>query len=85
MPPNIDVMVRTQVTEAHGSNRLESLTLFNGDTNETTIVPAAALFLFIGAVPHSEMVADVVETNSAGFVLTGRDLSHDGQRRRDGS
>ena len=78
--PNIDVMVRTQVTEAHGSNRLESLTLFNGDTNETTIVPAAALFLFIGAVPHSEMVADVVETNSAGFVLTGQDLSHDGQR-----
>ena len=78
--PNIDVQVRTQVIEAHGSDRLEGLTLFNSDTDETTTVPAAALFLFIGAVPHSELVAGVVECNSTGFVLTGQDLARDGQR-----
>jgi thioredoxin reductase (NADPH) len=38
------------------------------------------MFLFIGAVPHSECVAGVVERNSAGFILTGPDLMVDGQR-----
>jgi thioredoxin reductase (NADPH) len=32
------------------------------------------MFIFIGAAPHSELVADVVETNAAGFILTGVDL-----------
>ena len=42
-------------------------------------MPAAALFLFIGALPHSEMVTNVVACNSAGFILTGQDLLRDGK------
>jgi thioredoxin reductase (NADPH) len=38
------------------------------------------MFLFIGAVPHSDLVADVVERNGAGFILTGQDLIRDGRR-----
>jgi thioredoxin reductase (NADPH) len=37
-------------------------------------LPAAAIFIFIGAMPHTEMVADVVERNRAGFILTGPEL-----------
>jgi thioredoxin reductase (NADPH) len=81
--PNIDVRVHTEVAEVHGSDRLEAITLFNSATQESTTMPAAALFLFIGAVPHSELVAGVVERNSAGFILTGQDLIHDGQRPKD--
>lgn len=77
--PNIDVQVRTQVAEAHGTDRLEALTIHDDDTDETTTVPASALFLFIGALPHSEMVAHVVQCNSAGFILTGLDLMRDGK------
>jgi thioredoxin reductase (NADPH) len=78
--PNIDVRVHTEVAEAHGTDRLEAITLYDNETAESTRVPAAALFLFIGAVPHSELVADVVERNSAGFILTGQDLIRDGVR-----
>ena len=77
--PNIDVQLHTQVIEAHGTDRLEALTLHNSDSDETTTVPAAALFLFIGALAHSDLVADVVERNSAGFILTGQDLMRDGK------
>jgi thioredoxin reductase (NADPH) len=38
------------------------------------------MFLFIGAVPHSDLVAGVVERNAAGFILTGPDLSRNGGR-----
>ena len=78
--PNIDVQVRTEVAEAHGTERLEALTLSDCITSQTRTVPAAALFLFIGAVPHSDLVAGIVERNSAGFILTGQDLIRDGKK-----
>ncbi len=68
---NIEVLTRTSVIEAHGNDRLESITLENRDTGEINTVPAVALFLFIGAIPHTKMVADVVQVNKAGFILTG--------------
>jgi thioredoxin reductase (NADPH) len=76
----IEVLTRTEVVEAKGQDRLEALTLLNKDTGETETLPAAAVFLFIGAVPHSELVAGVVERNNAGFILTGQDLVRDGRR-----
>jgi thioredoxin reductase (NADPH) len=76
----IEVVTRTSVIEAHGNDRLEALTIQNHDTGETEQIPAAALFIFIGAVPHSEAVNHVVECNNAGFVLTGSDLMQDGMR-----
>ncbi len=71
---NIEVLCRTSVKAVHGSDRLEAITIYNSDTATKETVPAAALFLFIGAVPHTEMVAGVVERNRAGFILTGSDL-----------
>jgi thioredoxin reductase (NADPH) len=76
----IEVLLRSSVAEAHGDDRLEALTLHNRDTGESRQVPAAALFIFIGAVPHSEAVNRLVECNRAGFILTGSDFMRDGKR-----
>lgn len=77
---NIDVRLRTVVEEVHGKEMLEEITLKRLDSGEIERVPAAALFLFIGAVPHSEMLAGVVERNSAGFIPTGPELLEGGRR-----
>jgi thioredoxin reductase (NADPH) len=79
---NIEVLVRTEAAEAIGKDRLEAITIAHRETGVTETVPAAALFLFIGAVPHSELVAGVVERNSVGFILTGPDLMQNGHRPR---
>jgi thioredoxin reductase (NADPH) len=76
---SIDVWLRTEVVEAHGQDRLEALTIKNSDTGETQTVPAAALFIFVGAVAHTDLVADVVERNHAGFIRTGQDLLRGGR------
>jgi thioredoxin reductase (NADPH) len=78
--PNIEVCTHTEVVEAHGEKKLEALTLVNNATGERETVPAAALFIFIGAVPHTEMVAGLVKRNKAGFILTGLDIFADGKR-----
>lgn len=76
---NIEVLTRTSVVEVGGQDRLETLTLKHIDTGQIETVPAAALFIFVGAAPHTELVADVVERNRAGFILTGPDLMRDGR------
>ena len=70
----IEVRTRVGVEEVNGKEKLETITIRDGDTGDVETVPAAALFIFIGAEPHTELVDGVVERNSAGFILTGHDL-----------
>ena len=77
---NIEVSLRSSVVAAIGQDRLEALTIQNNDSGKIETVPAAALFIFIGAKPYTDFVGDVVERNHAGFILTGPDLTHNGRR-----
>jgi thioredoxin reductase (NADPH) len=77
---NIDVMLRTEVVEVHGENTLESVLLVNKDTEETQEIKGAAMFVFIGAVPRSNLIDDLVVQDGAGFILTGPDLMENGDR-----
>lgn len=76
---NIEVRLRTEVIAVGGEQRLETITLRHTISEAVETVPAKGLFLFIGAVPHSDMVADVVERNNAGFIPTGSDLQKNGR------
>ena len=78
--PNIRVMVQTTVNTLHGTDRLEAITVENRGTGKTKKLRADALFIFIGAYPHTEIVADLVERDEVGFILTGPDLIQDGRR-----
>jgi thioredoxin reductase (NADPH) len=80
--PNISVRTCTEVTEAHGDDHLESLTLRNTASGETETVDAQLLFLFIGAAPLTDWLDGVVVRDSAGFVVSGPDLSVGGERPR---
>jgi thioredoxin reductase (NADPH) len=77
---NIELRTHSSVSRVIGTDRLEALVIRDNDTGETETLPAAALFVFIGAKPHTDFVADVVERNQAGFILTGPDLKGDGLR-----
>jgi thioredoxin reductase (NADPH) len=77
---NIEVLDQTEVERVEGSDRLESITFINHSTGKSETRPAAALFIFIGAMPRSDLVADVVERDRVGFILTGQDLVDDEKR-----
>jgi len=77
---NIDVKTNTTVLDAFGDEKLEIIKIQNKVTGDEKEMPAGAMFIFIGAKSHSEMVADVVERNSAGFIRAGRSLMRGGKR-----
>jgi thioredoxin reductase (NADPH) len=53
---NIDVQLAEEVVEVHGRERLEAITVRHRETGETRRETTPALFVFIGASPHTEML-----------------------------
>ena len=78
----IRVRFRTSVAEAHGENELEALTLSDAGAGATETLPAAALFIFIGATPRTDWLGELVERDPTGYILTGSDLLAGGRRPR---
>jgi thioredoxin reductase (NADPH) len=75
-------MPRTQVEEVGGEVRLESVLLSCGDGGERVQLPVAAMFIFIGATAHTDMLDGLIERDPEGFILTGRDIFREGRRPR---
>jgi thioredoxin reductase (NADPH) len=67
----IRVLTGARVLELHGENRLDGITVRRG---ERTRLDVRALFVFTGAVPHTDWLGDSVLLDAAGFVLTGADI-----------
>jgi thioredoxin reductase (NADPH) len=74
---NITVRLHTEVTNGHGTDRLEALTLHDRRDGQTEQVPAAALFVLIGGEPRTQWLPETVQLRW-GYVLTGRDVVRDG-------
>jgi thioredoxin reductase (NADPH) len=54
---------------------LKALVLQDDRTGTTQEVAAAALFVLIGADPHTDWLSFAVERDEHGFVLTGHDIA----------
>jgi thioredoxin reductase (NADPH) len=63
----VAVRDRSEIAALHGDDgRLEAVTLESGER-----LPFSFLFLFLGALPCTEWLGDVVARDDKGFVLTG--------------
>jgi thioredoxin reductase (NADPH) len=80
--PNIHFELNSSVAEVHGESHLEEVSIYCSASGETHRLPANYLFILIGAQPHTEWLAGVVERDERGFILTGPDLMRDGKRPR---
>jgi thioredoxin reductase (NADPH) len=75
--PNVDVRYRCEVAGGGGSGHLEKLLLRNRRSGETELVPAAGLFVLIGAEPFTGWLPESIKRDRWGFILTGPDTGQD--------
>jgi thioredoxin reductase (NADPH) len=76
---NVEVLGNTVVRSVQGDGRLQHITVADTKTGEERRLDADALFIFIGSAPRTDVVADLVQRDAQGFILTGRDLLADGK------
>jgi len=78
--PNIEVWPQTEVAELHGDQHLEEISILCAPTGTTDRVPAKSLYIYIGALPRTNWLGDLVQRDDRGFILSGSDLVRDGKR-----
>ena len=71
---SIEVVRHAKVVELDGERELEMVTIADARSGARSQLPARALFVFIGASPHTEWLQSQLATDRAGFLLTGRDI-----------
>jgi thioredoxin reductase (NADPH) len=79
--PNVEVLRRTDVASLGGETSLEEVTLRHRDTGQERTINTHWLFACIGGEPHTQWADEVgIVRDEAGYLVTGPDLLHAGQR-----
>ncbi|MGH2761186.1 MAG: FAD-dependent oxidoreductase [Thermoleophilaceae bacterium] len=71
---NIEVRPHAEVGGCSGDGFLEAITLRDSASGRSDTVPAAALFILIGAQPHTSWLPDGIRRDKWGYLLSGPDL-----------
>jgi thioredoxin reductase (NADPH) len=80
--PNIEVLTGAVVTAVEGIDGVERVVVQRCATGEELKLDLAAMFIFIGSEPRTQLVSGLVERDEKGFILTGPDLYRDARRPR---
>ncbi|WP_029539805.1 FAD-dependent oxidoreductase [Rhodococcus sp. DK17] len=81
--PRVTVHRNTEIRMVHGEKYLDEIVVEDNRTGDQDTIRVHALFVFIGATPHTGWLADAIALDDHGFVLTGMDAVHargDGNR-----
>ena len=70
----VEVVTHHEVVELKGDQELKAVVVRDTRSGEHSELPAKALFVFIGASPHTEWLQGHVALDEDGFVLTGTDV-----------
>lgn len=72
---NIEVLPYSEIVEAVGEEeKLKKVRIKDVQSDDVKEKPADAVFIFIGAKPHTEWINDLIK-DERGYLATGRDLS----------
>ncbi|CAN5857750.1 thioredoxin-disulfide reductase [soil metagenome] len=67
----IDFLWNSEVTEIHGSNRLEGITVRNTASGDVTHFDVSGLFVAIGHKPNTDLFAGQLHQEDNGYLVTG--------------
>jgi thioredoxin reductase (NADPH) len=75
---NVEVRLDTDIVDGEGGRFLEAVRVRERANGREATLATRALFVLIGADPHTDWLADTVTRDAHGFVVTGRDLERAG-------
>lgn len=76
---NIEILTNAEVGAVRGDDAIHEVDVLHNSTGTTTATDASAVFVFVGAAPHTDFVRGAVELDEKGYVLCGSDLLSNGK------
>ncbi len=73
--PKIKFIFDSIVEEITGNNTVENIKIKNLKTNEIKILPVSGVFVFIGLVPNTEFLKNIIELNEQGYIKTDNEMN----------
>ena len=74
---NVKVLLQHDIIGGAGEHHLESVRVQNLKMGNQETLNVSALFVLIGAQPHTGWLADSVKRDEHGFIITGSDLEQE--------
>lgn len=73
--PNVEVIWDTVAERINGQDQVESVSLKNKKTGEETLLHVDGVFVAVGILPQSEIMAGVTECDEKGYLIAGEDCA----------
>lgn len=73
--PNIELRPATTIVEVKGKDRVESIVTEEMKSKQRDELSIEALFVSIGATPHTGWLAETLQLDEYGFIITGKNLT----------
>lgn len=71
--PNVEILYSHIVTEIRGEDMVDAIQLKNVKTGEDSVLPVNGVFIAVGIHPNTELLANLVSLDEAGYVPAGED------------
>ncbi|MGH2851964.1 MAG: NAD(P)/FAD-dependent oxidoreductase, partial [Solirubrobacteraceae bacterium] len=71
---SVELLTQREVVELRGEESLTSVVVADRGSGARVELPAKALFVFIGASPHTKWLQGELAIDEHGFLLTGSDI-----------
>ncbi len=68
--PRLQFMWNSEITAVEGDQVVNTARIVNNVTGESTSVPVACVFFYVGNVPNTGFLSDAVELDKDGYILT---------------
>ncbi|MBR5800227.1 MAG: FAD-dependent oxidoreductase [Lachnospiraceae bacterium] len=73
--PNVEVIWDTVVERINGEDQVESISVKNKKTGEEAQIAVDGVFVAVGILPQSEIMADVTACDEKGYLIAGEDCA----------
>ena len=72
--PKINFLLNTVVDSVDGEENVKQLKLSNKVTGQKSVLPLSGVFVAVGQKPNTELVKELVEQDSTGYIVTNEKM-----------
>jgi thioredoxin reductase (NADPH) len=72
--PRINFVLESVVEEITGENKVEAVKLRNVSTNVKTEISCQGVFIFVGIIPNTEFIENLLDRDEFGFIITDQEM-----------